>query len=185
MLHEFSASLSASERKEDREFWLGVYRSAFHDFAHMQTMPRNGWAQRAGIDRVINLKSGKVLLVDEKVRSNDYCDVALEYWSVWKNGNGHELGWVEKDLACDYIAYAFAPTRRCILLPFQELRRAWIRYGEKWKEAGRHKRDGFSLVDASNLGYVSKSVCVPEGVLCTAIRDALLIPKIVIQQEIA
>jgi hypothetical protein len=36
-------------------------------------------------------------------------DFLLEYWSDYER---RSPGWIEKDLACDFIAYAFVPSRR-------------------------------------------------------------------------
>lgn len=141
----------------------------------MASVRQDGWAQRGGIDRVLTLASGKTLSVDEKVRYKDYNDVLLEYWSVWRDGKGVTPGWVAKDLACDYIAYAWVPSERCLLLPFQELRRAWRKNCREWVALGERGSMGFFIADAANNGYVTKSVCVPESVLLDAIRDAMLV----------
>ena len=64
--------------------------------------------------------------VDEKVRTNDWPDVLLERWS---DEARRIPGWVEKPLACDFIAYAFAPAGTCLLLPVAALQRAWRQHG--------------------------------------------------------
>lgn len=175
MQHEFAASLKKSHEQESAEWWPRVYRSAFPTLATMTSVRQDGWAQRGGIDRVLTLASGKTLSVDEKVRYKDYDDVLLEYWSVWRDGRGVDPGWIAKDLACDYIAYAWVPTERCLLLPFQELRRAWKKNRLEWVGLGEKGARGFFIADADNKTYKTRSVCVPCGVLMDAIRDAMLI----------
>jgi len=173
--HEFAASLTLSHKQADAEWWPRVYRSAFPDLASMTCVRQDGWAQRGGIDRVLTLNSGKTLTVDEKVRNKDYGDVLLEFWSVWRDGKGVDPGWVAKDLACDYIAYAWVPTGRCLLLPFQELRRVWRARHQEWVDAAKRGAMGFQVISANNKGYQTKSVCVPENVLRDAIRDSMLV----------
>ena len=51
---------------------------------------------------------------DEKVRAEDWPDILLEQWS---DEDRRAPGWVQKPLACDYIAYSFAPSGVCYLLP--------------------------------------------------------------------
>src|SRR5690606_6534418 len=121
VVHSFRESLERSNGYVDAPWWGEVYARAFPGFTSMMSVREDGWAQRGGIDRVITLKSGKTLTVDEKVREKSWGDILLERWSDERRGTP---GWIQKDLACDYIAYAFAPDRRCYLLPFMQLRRA-------------------------------------------------------------
>lgn len=131
----------------------------------MNSIRDDGWAQRGGIDRLIVLASGKQVLVDEKVRYKEYDDIALEYWSSRER---KIPGWVAKDLACDYIAYAFVNSQRCYLLPFLQLRKAWAEHHRQW--VGR-----FPKVEAANDGYTTVSVAVPIDTLMRAIQSTLLV----------
>lgn len=162
-VHDFRKSLEASYRYAEAPWWADVYRQAFPGFASMVCVRNDGWAQRGGIDRVITLRSGKTLTVDEKVRERDYGDIALERWS---NEARKEPGWVQKDLACDFIAYAIAPTRTCYLLPFLPLRRAWIDHGREW--CARYPE-----IRANNRNYVTVSVGVPVGEVFAALGGAM------------
>lgn len=175
MPHDFRESLAKSHAQEDAEWWPLVYRAAFPDLVSFSSVRQDGWAQRGGIDRVLVLKSGKTLSVDEKVRYRDYADVLLEVWSVFRAGKGIDPGWVAKDLACDYIAYAWVPNERCLLLPFQELRRVWRKHHDLWWDLATRRSEGFSMVRAANNGYETVSVCVPEKILVNAMRDAMLV----------
>lgn len=146
--------------------WELVYKKAFPTFATMCSVPADGWAQRGGIDRVITLSSGKTLLVDEKLREKDWPDILLEYYS---DRDRKIPGWIWKDLACDYIAYAFLPSRRCYLLPFHLLRSCWLQNGREWA------RRFTPPVEALNFGYVTESVAVPIDVLLTTMKESLMV----------
>ena len=138
----------------------------------MVSVRKDGWAQRGGIDRVLVLGSGKTLQVDEKVRSKDYDDILLEYWS---DVGRQSLGWVAKDLSCDFIAYAFVPSQRCFLLPFPILRRAWHSFGKEWIRCGEQGLHGFRKVEADNGNYTTVSVAVPVDLLMSALSDSMIV----------
>jgi hypothetical protein len=58
-----------------------MYRKAFPKLASAVAIREDGWAQRAGVDRVLTLECGRVYSVDEKVRTSDWPDILLEQWS--------------------------------------------------------------------------------------------------------
>lgn len=124
----------------------------------------DGWAQRGGIDRVLTLACGRTCSVDEKVRSNHWPDILLEQWG---DEERRSPGWAQKPFACDFIAYAFAPSRGCYLLPVAPLQRAWRMRGKQWVTSYGQRR-------ARNPGYVSASVPVPIEVLMPAMAEAML-----------
>lgn len=171
-VHNFKESLKKSEQYVDAPWWLDVYREAFPTLQAHVSVREDGWAQRAGIDRVLTLECGRTITVDEKVRERDYGDILLEYWS---NAERQIRGWVCKPLACDFIAYAVAPTSTCYLLPTLTLRSAWRKNAEKWISLGRQKKDGFQWCPAKNGTYTTVSVAVPKDVLMTAMRDAMVV----------
>jgi hypothetical protein len=165
VIHDFAQSLERSNSYSDAPWWELVYRRAFAGFAGMVSVRADGWAQRGGIDRVITLKSGRTVTVDEKVREKRWPDFLLERWSDEARGSP---GWIQKDLACDFIAYAFVPDETCYLLPFLPLRKAWIQNGRDW--CARHQE-----VRAKNHGYVTISVAVPIEEVLSAISVAITI----------
>lgn len=193
--HDFATSLAMSHAYADQPWWADVYEQAFPGCV-MQDMRGDGWWQRAGIDRLLNLPNGTRVSVDEKVRPKAKGDdLALEVFSKWY-GTGNErkkwygpgdrrnqLGWVAKPLACDYIAYAFALLRRCYLLPTRELQRAWLEHRSEWwkhaveddERAPGEPHGPYRFVEAKNRGYVTLSVAVPVHVVLDAIRDSLII----------
>lgn len=167
MQHDFVADLSYSQDQGDHPMWEEVYRRAFPTLEATYCVRNDGWAQRGGIDRVLMLKSGKTLYVDEKIRRKAYQDVLLEYKHVYKNGNWTP-GWIAKDLACDYIAYAWEPLSLAYLLPFHQLRRAWHDNRKEWV-ANCFKSE------ADNGSYTTIGCCVPISDLLPAINDAMRI----------
>lgn len=127
--HDFAASLALSQSYADAPWWLDLYHRAFPTLITAVSVHDDGWAQRGGIDRVLTLACGRVFTVDEKIRTHDWPDILLEQWS---DEERRVAGWVQKPLACDFIAYAFAPSRRCYLLPVVPLQRSWRLFGRRW-----------------------------------------------------
>lgn len=171
MPHNFAVSLAKSHAQAQSPWWEVVYRDAFPGFANMVCVRADGWAQRGGIDRVITLESGRTITVDEKVREKAWPDILWEFWSDFER---RTIGWCVKDLACEYIAYAFVPTQVCYLLPALQVRKAWRMYGGEWVASANKGVKGYRIVDADNGRYTTRSVAVPIDVSLSAIRDALI-----------
>jgi hypothetical protein len=165
IVHDFDESLKTSHEYADAPWWLDVYRKAFSGVRAIVNVREDGWAQRGGIDRVVTLKCGRTISIDEKVRTQDWPDIALEQWS---DEERRKPGWVQKPLACEFIAYAFVPSQRCYLLPVLTLQRAWRVNGRDWLQQ-------FGIIRAQNNGYVTTSVPVPIPDLFRAVNDAMLI----------
>ena len=164
-VHRFRDSLAMSERHADADWWLAAYRRMFPRLASAVCVREDGWAQRGGIDRLLTLSCGRTYAVDEKVRTEDWPDILLEQWS---DEARRSPGWVQKPLACDFIAYGFAPSGVCYLLPVAPLQRAWRQHGRQWIKRYGQRR-------AQNPGYVSVSVPVPRAVLMRAIVEAMVV----------
>lgn len=171
-VHNFHESLEKSHAQENAPFWREVYSRAFPGLASLVSVRKDGWAQRGGIDRVITLASGRVVTVDEKVRSKSYGDIILERWSSRER---KVPGWVQKDLACDYIAYAFIPDARCYLLPFLSLRAAWLKNGREWIDWAKSNEGGYRIVLAKNEGYTTESIAIPIPDLLSALQQAQIV----------
>ena len=170
--HNFPDSLALSKANEDAPWWVAVYEIAFPGHLSAVSVRKDGWAQRGGIDRVVTLRSGKTVYIDEKVRSRSYGDIALEQWSDVAR---KKPGWMQKDLACDYIAYAFVPDERCYLLPFLALRSAWLSNGSEWIKNAQESVGGYRFVDAKNPTYTTRSIVVPIPDVLSAISQAHVI----------
>lgn len=165
-IHDFEDQLEWSERAGDEPFWEAVYKKAFPNMVTCVACTGDTKAQRRGVDRLVYLSNDKVLRIDEKKRKKVYDDILLEYVSVDTTG---APGWIEKDLAIDYLAYAFMPIQKVYLYDWPMLRRAWQAYGERWK------RKYTPPVPARNNGYITYSVAVPIPILNTAVADARII----------
>lgn len=155
--------MQLSNRYADAAWWEPVYRQFFPGFDTMVNVRKDGWVQRSGVDRHIILSNGKIIKVDEKVRSEDYADILLEYWSNYER---RVRGWVARDQATQYLTYAFIPSQRALLLPFDTLRRAWATHHVEWVRQYRR-------IEAYNERYTTISVAVPIDVLFAAIRGAM------------
>lgn len=164
MVHNFAQSLALSHEHADAPWWGIVYRRAFaNQGLVMQCVRNDGWAQRGGIDRIVTLTNGRVIRIDEKVRAQDWPDILLERWS---DREREKPGWIQKPLACDYIAYAFIPSETCYLLPTLQLQQAWRLNRVKWVRA-------YKPILAANEGYTTESIPVPIEELMTAITNAM------------
>lgn len=169
-VHNFEERLGFSHDYAQAAWWLECYRRAFPNLLSCVEVRDDGWAQRAGIDRVLTLADGKVIKIDEKVREKDYGDILLEFWSNYER---RSRGWICKPLDCDFIAYAIVPRATCYLLPTLLLQRAWRERGPEWCLAAKSKKSGFRYVDAQNEGYVTKSIAVPIDVVMSGIAGAI------------
>lgn len=165
MMHDFRTELKFSEISSDEPFWFEVYKKAFPNMVNLMLCSGDTQSQRMGIDRLILMANGKVLMIDEKKRKEDYPDVLLEYISVDTTG---APGWIEKDLSIDYLAYAFMKSKRVYLFDWLALRRAWMHYKNDW--IAKYQR-----ITAQNNGYKTISVAVPTDTLRYAVSLATVI----------
>ncbi|MCP4651099.1 MAG: hypothetical protein GY853_13610 [PVC group bacterium] len=164
-LNNFHEDLKFSENASEENFWQAIYTKAFPDMLYNIQCKGNNQGQRLGIDRLIYLKSGKTLYIDEKKRRGTYNDILLEYLS---NDTTGAPGWMEKDLLIDYLAYAFMPTQVCYLFPWQLLRRVWLKFKNEWKI-------NFKIPPAKNKGYNTHNVAIPTKLLRDKVYSAAVI----------
>ena len=169
MLHDFGESLERSQSYENAPWWYEIYQKAFPSMRACVSVRKDGWAQRGGIDRQITLKCGRIIPIDEKVREKDYGDILLERWS---DEERKIPGWVQKPLACEFIAYAVVPLAKCWLMPTLSLQRAWQLHGREWIGIYREIRAPNRY---NGRTWTTLSVAIPPDVLFPAIMDAMLI----------
>lgn len=163
--HNFADSLAISNQFADADWWMDIYRAAFATMISAVSIRDDAWGQRAGIDRLITLRCGRVLAIDEKIRLRDWPDVLLEIWSDEERA---KPGWAVKPLAADFVCYCFVPSRRGFLLPLPILQRAWRDNGEEWTRR-------YGVRRAQNEGYESVNVPVPLRELSRAMTMAMLV----------
>jgi len=177
VVHSFRADLALSNQHADDPFWQEVYRTAFPTMIATHVIKQDGWAQRGGIDRVVLLASSRTVHIEQKVRRDVWPDIALEYWS---NYEMRQLGWMEKDAATDYLAYAFLPTRQCYLFDFLSLRRTWKAHRTEWLERARRDEGGFKTIPSENeqrngAKYTTWCVAIPIDKLLAALNTHMCI----------
>ena len=163
--HDFLERLEWSEDASDEPFWDEVYHKAFPNMLWHKLCSGDTDSQRRGIDRLVYLSNDRVLRIDEKKRAKDYKDILLEFISV---DTTDAPGWIEKDLAIDYLAYAFMPSKCVYLFDWIMLRRAWVNYGEQWKSE-------YPIIQAQNDGYKTHCVAVPISVVRSKASTACVI----------
>lgn len=155
-MNDFNECLKLSEDNKTDTFWTNVYNIAFPNMTNNMTGYKGKCqSQEYGVDRIIYLENGKTITIDEKVRRDVYPDIALEYVS---NDTTQSLGWMEKDLSIDYLAYAFLPTKTVYLWDWRILKLAWNKNKDKWKKE-------YFISRAKNQYYTTLSVCVPIATL--------------------
>ena len=172
VIHHFSDSLKLSQSQIDAPWWAVIYKKAFPTMKAMISIDQDRWSQRAGVDRIIILNSEKDLRIEEKVREKDWNDILLEYLS---DAERNIPGWIEKDLASDFIIFVFKETQRAFLLPFPLLRRCWKQHGKDWIQKAELEEEGYRKVIAENGKYRTVSVAVSWNVLCEALIDATVL----------
>jgi len=161
IIHHFADSNAWALEMAQQPWVESLYRRAFRNFESSYIVRSDGWAQRGGIDRKINLKSARSVFVEEKFRSKDYGDFLLERWS---DKVRRKPGWIQQDLLADYFAYIFVPSRSMWLLPFLDLRRAWIQHGRSWLNKYKCK-------DGINPTFRTENLPVPIPVVIKSITD--------------
>lgn len=154
-VHSFEQSLERS--KKDGVFWEKFYKTAFPGMTKPTEFVEDLDDQRNGIDRRIFLPYGTVT-VEEKFRPHREgnegrtpSDIALEYLSS-RQTNAH--GWIEKDLRCDWFAYAWEDAEGGYLLKWPELRQAWVANRERWLKE-------YKSYDVVNKTYDTVILIVP------------------------
>jgi hypothetical protein len=169
-MNDFDDDLKFSHSCEDLPCWEQIYRAAFPTMLTMTSHRQDGDHQRLGVDRTIVLANSKTIKIDEKARRENYGDIALEFIS---NDKKKTPGWVEKDLLCDYIAYAIMPVGIAYLLPVLQLQLAWSEKKEEWlAKAENPKEKKFKICKARNYGYTTHSLALPVEILFPAIGAA-------------
>lgn len=128
--------------------------------------------QCMGIDRVIVLKDGSIIRVEEKTRwnirpekKNDYganLDICFEYESRDYISGRMDKGWIEKELHVDMILIYYVNVGRAFYYPFKMLQRVWLKNKELWLKKYTPK---------TNHGGQYKIIYIPESEVSRAIFE--------------
>jgi hypothetical protein len=172
----FQRDVSGAGREH---FWEEAHQAFFPKCYGSQTTDdgtKNEW-QAAGVDRVVHVEGGRTYFVEEKERDAEWGDFLLE---VYSDEERQSPGWINKELACDYVAYAFRSTGKVYYLPWLLLKRAWTLNSEKWLDKARFGEDGFGLHRSSTGtspggAYTTLNVSVPIETLFVALCHAAVV----------
>jgi len=104
-----------------------IYKAFFPRLKRIRREFRKEY-QKKGIDTVVVLPE-TTLWIEEKVMRKDWPEFALEYYS---NKEREILGWMNRDLKCDYIVFAFYPSKTIYLIEWKELKNLWDRKKREW-----------------------------------------------------
>jgi hypothetical protein len=197
MIHDFKTSLAIGEADAHEAWWR---RAREHFFGPEKfdlrvddsTLGRDEAMklQRAGVDRMVCLESGRVVQIQEKVRV-PYAksaqrrwpsEIFMEYENVGSDGSAWP-GWAELKLDCDYILYMIVVGLGRVIncLDWRLTQRTWQDHKLIWKEEasnaqiGDCDRRGRPLIRsevAKNETYVTRGLVVPLDRLFEAMRDS-------------
>lgn len=128
-----------SDEKAYKEIYCNFYSDQIVTIINAQLEMGNH--QYMGIDRVIVLKDGSIIRVEEKTRwnvrpeeKNNFganLEICLEYGS--RNTSGRmDKGWIEKELHVDMILFYYKNVGRAFYYPFKMLQRVWFKNKEAW-----------------------------------------------------
>ena len=171
----FEQDLMFSQKASDDLLWERFYRQLWPQVLKIEHNITNIEDQKIGIDRLIYLPHNRIIRIDEKKRRKQYNDICLEYIHRYDNGTT-KPGWIEKDLAIDYLAYAFMDTKLCYFFPWDLLRRVWRENNENWLTKDMDlPAIGFSIVAAKNPTYMTFSLAVPIDILLQKIQDTMVV----------
>ena len=169
-VRDFQDDLKQADKRADEPFWEKVYKGFFPTFASMEKVPKSDPQQRLGIDRIITLRNGSVIYVEEKRRSEDYSDFVLE---IWSNEGKALKGWTRRDLCCDYLAYAIIPSQTCYMLPWSALqlacRQNWAQWLDDYPQRFRRQSEDRDSGDI----WTSVAFPVPRSVVLQAMTEAM------------
>ena len=132
-MRDFQADVIAAENQE--KFWERFYLKAYPNLISSKVVKfeDNQAAQRNGIDRRLYLPNplagaAVVVTVEEKFRPSggrmDFSnpsDILLEYENVYADGS-RTIGWMNKLLGCDMLAYAWEDFGGGYIMPWGNLR---------------------------------------------------------------
>ena len=162
-VHNFRESLDWSNSAEVEEYWQKIYSKLFPTMASMQVTEGKNQCQRLGIDRVIVLKSGKVIRIEEKIRRKNHDDIALEF----ESGHGNNKGWANKKLLADYFVYGMPD--KAYVFPYENFRLVWNKRKYAWKKK-------YKIITVRNVGWTTKCLCVPFDVFLAEIMKTMVVP---------
>jgi hypothetical protein len=144
-------------------------------FVNMIGIIRNNDKNELGVggaDAVIQLSNGRTVFIDEKIRSSKYesKDILIEL----DHSNG-VVGWANKNLSVDYIAYCWLSDRKVLMLEYPLFKRLWKNHGKGLIENGEDNKNGCRIIEAENRSYVSRSLIIPTKSLLSRMHSGVFV----------
>jgi hypothetical protein len=176
--HKFASSKEINTRLES------YYRNKFNGVVKIQEEKRKDF-QHKGIDKRIFVRdngSSKIYTVEEKIRRNFYNDFLIELISndTEKNGSVKNIGWIKKDLDCDFLLFFFFSKNKCFLFNWKVFKKTFEENGKDWIQKAINKENGFKFVEAINkrtkrdgtkIDYKTHNLIVPSKILLSAYKE--------------
>lgn len=140
---------------------------------------------KTGIDYVATLRRGATINIDAKTRkpnsSKYWCngepELALEKWSVVPDNKcAGKVGWtLSESSQLDMVLYTFDKTDsdQFYLIPFQNLRTAFIRNMPQWAAKygwKRQRSEGWTIFN----NWKSEAMFVPASVVIEAVKQTMI-----------
>jgi len=158
----FSDQLVMSQGQSVSKDIIGILISNIP--AAVAAYPAHESNDRNGTDWWVELRTGKHLAIDCKVRSTDWTvrndpqdDLALETWSVMEK---QIVGWTrDQNKRTDYVLFFWGDTGRWCLLSFPMLCRV---FETKWREWEWQYKTAQQYTPNAGGGYHSQCVFVPR-----------------------
>lgn len=151
-LHTFDTENEKADRFTPR--FQKFYPIVLKGITHQEVVPGLDPRNKKGVDVVLYRTDGSTLNIENKIRTVDYTDMALE---IWSNKEAGKPGWaVDDSKVSDFLCYGIAPNNKIYWLPYKALRRAVQKNHVVWKEMGYGR-----YISAENNGYTSECLCMP------------------------
>jgi len=124
--------------------------------------------QYRGIDKILFMRDGRQISVDEKKRGIDYGDILLE---IFSNDKSKRLGW-SLTAESEYICYYVVPIKTFYFMRVLEIRKWIVDNGEDIKKVlkGGNVKNIIKVV-AKNPGYNTISIAVKTQVLESCLTE--------------
>lgn len=162
MKNDFQEDLKYSLNAEHDKLFNDLYSKKFPHLERIEIV-NDIQKQKKGIDKILHLKCGKTIFIDEKKRRKDYGDILIEEYSDFEN---KKVGWIGGEKHTDYIVYLIVPSKVVYFLPFTILQLTWIDNWRSWLELYGRKF-------AKNKHYTTSSIPIPERVLFKAMYNQM------------
>lgn len=160
MIHSFTKSYQYSETKNgsfDR-----IYHNYFQNVTGVSKTETitDKHRQKIGIDKVVYLKSGEQIRVQEKWRQRKFSnDFLIEYCSIYQNGACRSPGWIYT-IDSDYLFAVYELSELVKIYPVVQLKIAWANNRDHWiQEPQYFKIKAYNEQDGNT--WVTLSVAVP------------------------